>query len=424
MTQSENTNRGSADGVQSTLLPAYFGEFGGQYVPESLIPALDQLEQAFVEAMADPSFHAELNGYLRDYLGRPTPLTECAQLPLPGHGRGYARIFLKREDLVHGGAHKTNQVLGQALLAKRMGKTRIIAETGAGQHGTATALACALLGLECVIYMGAKDARRQALNVYRMELMGARVVPVDAGSGTLKDAVNEALRDWTATFHESHYLLGTAAGPHPFPTIVKEFHRVISREAKAQLAERIGGLPDTVVASVGGGSNAIGIFAEFIDEPAVALVGVEPGGEGLESGHHGATISYGQVGILHGARSYLMRTPEGQVAESHSVSAGLDYPGVGPEHSHLAKTGRAKYVAVTDAEALSAFQLLARYEGIVPALESAHAVAYALQLAEQAAQRQEHTTILVNLSGRGDKDVSQVAQLLESQPTSTAKEHQ
>lgn len=399
-----------------TLLPAYFGEFGGQYVPELLIPALDQLEAAFVEAMNDPEFKAELAGYLRDYLGRPTPLTECYNLPLAGQGNGYARIFLKREDLVHGGAHKTNQVIGQALLAKRMGKKRIIAETGAGQHGTATALACALLDLECVIYMGAEDVARQQPNVYRMELMGAKVVPVDSGSGTLKDAVNEALRDWTATFHESHYLLGTAAGPHPFPTIVREFHRVISEEAKQQMLERTGGLPDVVVACVGGGSNAIGMFAEFIDEPSVELVGVEPAGLGLDSGQHGAPIYAGNVGILHGARSYLMRTSDGQVEESYSISAGLDYPGVGPQHAHLHATGRAQYVGITDGEALEAFQILSRHEGIIPALESSHAVAYALKRARLAEERGEHITICVSLSGRGDKDVDHIRRTLAAHP--------
>lgn len=387
-----------------TLLPAYFGEFGGQFVPESLIPALDQLEQAFVDAMEDDSFQKELADLLRDYLGRPTPITEVHKLG------GKARIFLKREDLVHGGAHKTNQVLGQALLAKRMGKTRIIAETGAGQHGTATALACSLLDLECVIYMGAKDVARQQPNVFRMELMGAKVVPVDSGSGTLKDAVNEALRDWTATFHESHYLLGTAAGPHPFPTIVREFHRVISTEAKAQMLERIGGLPDLVVACVGGGSNAIGMFADFIDEEGVELVGAEPSGEGLDSGKHGATINNGTIGILHGARSYLMRNADGQVEESYSISAGLDYPGVGPQHAHLHATGRAKYVGITDAEALHAFQLLSQQEGIIPALESSHALAYALK------RKDEDINILVSLSGRGDKDIDHVRRTLEENP--------
>ncbi|MDN6235097.1 MAG: tryptophan synthase subunit beta [Corynebacterium flavescens] len=395
---------------RQTLLPAYFGEFGGQFVPESLIPALDQLEQAFVDAQADPEFKKELAGYLKDYLGRPTPLTEATKLG------GKARIFLKREDLVHGGAHKTNQVIGQALLAKRMGKTRIIAETGAGQHGTATALACALLDLDCVIYMGAKDVERQQPNVYRMELMGAKVIPVDSGSGTLKDAVNEALRDWTATFHESHYLLGTAAGPHPFPTIVREFHRVISREAKAQMLEQVGALPDLVVACVGGGSNAIGIFADFIDEEGVELVGAEPAGEGLDSGKHGATINNGTIGILHGARSYLMRNSDGQVEESYSISAGLDYPGVGPQHAYLSQTGRATYVGITDAEALEAFQLLSKKEGIIPALESSHALAYALK------RRDEDITILVSLSGRGDKDIDHVRHTLEARPEYILKE--
>ncbi|PRQ11079.1 tryptophan synthase subunit beta [Corynebacterium sp. 13CS0277] len=410
-----------ADGGR-TLLPAYFGEFGGQYVPELLIPALDQLEQAFVDAMNDDEFKAELRRYFTDYLGRPTPLTECQNLPLPGEGRGYARIFLKREDLVHGGAHKTNQVIGQALLAKRMGKTRIIAETGAGQHGTATALACALLDLECVIYMGAEDVARQQPNVYRMELMGAKVVPVDSGSGTLKDAVNEALRDWTATFHESHYLLGTAAGPHPFPTLVRDFHRVISEEAKAQFLERTGGLPDVVTACVGGGSNAIGMFADFIDEDGVELVGVEPAGFGLDSGKHGAPIHAGQVGILHGARSYLMRTSDGQVEESYSISAGLDYPGVGPQHAHLHASGRATYVGITDAEALRAFQMLSRHEGIIPALESSHALAYALKRAAAAEEAGENITILVSLSGRGDKDVDHVRRTLEAHPEYVYKE--
>lgn len=390
--------------TRETLLPAYFGEFGGQFVPESLIPALDQLEKAFVDAQNDPEFRKELAGYLKDYLGRPTPLTEATKLG------GRARIFLKREDLVHGGAHKTNQVIGQALLAKRMGKTRIIAETGAGQHGTATALACALLDLDCVIYMGAKDVERQQPNVYRMELMRAKVVPVDSGSGTLKDAVNEALRDWTATFHESHYLLGTAAGPHPFPTIVREFHKVISEEAKAQMIERTGKLPDLVVACVGGGSNAIGKFADFIEDQGVELVGAEPGGEGLDSGKHGATINNGTVGILHGARSYLMRNSDGQIEESYSISAGLDYPGVGPQHAHLSKTGRAKYVGITDAEALEAFQLLSKKEGIIPALESSHALAYALK------RKDEDITILVSLSGRGDKDIDHVRHTLEEHP--------
>lgn len=407
----------------STLLPAYFGEFGGQFVAESLLPALDQLEKAFVDATNSPEFREELGGYLRDYLGRPTPLTECSNLPLAGEGKGFARIFLKREDLVHGGAHKTNQVIGQVLLAKHMGKTRIIAETGAGQHGTATALACALMGLECVVYMGAKDVARQQPNVYRMQLHGAKVIPVESGSGTLKDAVNEALRDWTATFHESHYLLGTAAGPHPFPTIVREFHKVISEEAKAQMLERTGKLPDVVVACVGGGSNAIGMFADFIDDEGVELVGAEPAGEGLDSGKHGATITNGQIGILHGTRSYLMRNSDGQVEESYSISAGLDYPGVGPQHAHLHATGRATYVGITDAEALQAFQYLARYEGIIPALESSHAFAYALKRAKTAEEEGQNLTILVSLSGRGDKDVDHVRRTLEENPELILKDN-
>ena len=387
-----------------TLLPAYYGEFGGQFVPESLIPALDQLERAFVDAFDDEAFMAEYRALLRDYLGRPTPLTECRNLPLKGN----ARIFLKREDLVHGGAHKTNQVIGQALLAKQMGKTRIIAETGAGQHGTATALACALLGLECVIYMGKTDMERQAPNVYRMRLMGAEVVGVESGAGTLKDAVNEALRDWTATFHESHYLLGTAAGPHPFPKIVKEFHRVISTEARAQILERTGRLPDAVVACVGGGSNAIGMFADFIDDDGVELIGAEPGGEGFGLGAHGAAIAQGTTGLLHGTYSYLMCDADGQVEESYSISAGLDYPGVGPEHAYLAKSGRAKYVPVSDDEALDAFQALSRHEGIIPALESSHALAYALKRAAEHPAEAEPLHILVGLSGRGDKDIAHV----------------
>lgn len=387
-----------------TLLPAYYGEFGGQFVPESLIPALDQLEQAFVDAFNDDAFMAEYRTLLRDYLGRPTPLTECRNLPLEGN----ARIFLKREDLVHGGAHKTNQVIGQTLLAKKMGKTRIIAETGAGQHGTATALACALLGLECVIYMGKTDMERQAPNVYRMRLMGAEVVGVESGAGTLKDAVNEALRDWTATFHESHYLLGTAAGPHPFPKIVKEFHRVISTEARAQILERTERLPDVVVACIGGGSNAIGMFADFIDDDSVELIGAEPGGEGFGLGAHGAAIAQGTTGLLHGTYSYLMCDGDGQVEESYSISAGLDYPGVGPEHAYLAKSGRAKYVPITDDEALDAFQSLSRHEGIIPALESSHALAYALKRAAEHPADAEPLHILVGLSGRGDKDIAHV----------------
>ena len=385
-------------------LPAFFGPYGGQFVPELLIPALDQLEDAFIDAQADPAFAAELDTLMTRYLGRPTTVTELRNLPLEGN----ARILLKREDLVHGGAHKGNQVLGQALLAKRMGKQRIIAETGAGQHGTATAMVCALLGLDCTIYMGATDVVRQASNVERMELMGATVVPVDSGAGTLKDAVNEALRDWTASFADTHYLLGTAAGPHPFPTIVREYHRVISREARAQVLGLTGRLPNSVIACVGGGSNAIGMFADFIDDPGVELIGVEPAGEGLNTPRHGAAINKGLVGILHGARSYLMRTSEGQVEESFSVSAGLDYPGVGPEHAWLSDTGRVRYVGIGDDDAIEAFRLLSRHEGIIPAVESAHALAQALAMAREVPDGEEPPILLVCLSGRGDKDLDQV----------------
>ena len=403
-TSSSALDRGGQETGHHPRLPAFFGPYGGQFVPELLIPALDQLEDAFIDAQADPAFSAELETLMTRYLGRPTAVTELRNLPLEGN----ARILLKREDLVHGGAHKGNQVLGQALLAKRMGKRRIIAETGAGQHGTATAMVCALLGLDCTIYMGATDVVRQAPNVERMELMGATVVPVDSGAGTLKDAVNEALRDWTASFADTHYLLGTAAGPHPFPTIVREYHRVISREARAQVLGLTGRLPDSVIACVGGGSNAIGMFAEFIDDPGVELIGVEPAGEGLETSRHGAPINKGLVGILHGARSYLMRTSEGQVEESFSVSAGLDYPGVGPEHAWLSDTGRARYVGIGDDEAIEAFRLLSRHEGIIPAMESAHALAQALAMARQVPDGEEPPILLVCLSGRGDKDLDQV----------------
>ena len=403
-TSSSALDRGGQETGHHPRLPAFFGPYGGQFVPELLIPALDQLEDAFIDAQADPAFSAELETLMTRYLGRPTAVTELRNLPLAGN----ARILLKREDLVHGGAHKGNQVLGQALLAKRMGKRRIIAETGAGQHGTATAMVCALLGLDCTIYMGATDVVRQAPNVERMELMGATVVPVDSGAGTLKDAVNEALRDWTASFADTHYLLGTAAGPHPFPTIVREYHRVISREARAQVLGLTGRLPDSVIACVGGGSNAIGMFAEFIDDPGVELIGVEPAGEGLDTSRHGAPINKGLVGILHGARSYLMRTSEGQVEESFSVSAGLDYPGVGPEHAWLSDTGRARYVGISDDEAIEAFRLLSRHEGIIPAVESAHALAQALAMARQVPDGEEPPILLVCLSGRGDKDLDQV----------------
>ena len=376
-----------------------FGRFGGCYVPEILVPALEQLEAAFLDAQDDPSFSAELNDLLANYAGRPTPLTRCRNLP--------GNIYLKREDLLHGGAHKTNQVLGQGLLAKRMGKTRLIAETGAGQHGVATAIVGALLGFETLIYMGAKDVERQKLNVFRMELMGARVIPVESGGRTLKDAINEALRDWSASFPTTHYLLGTAAGPHPFPTMVREFQRVIGREARAQMLEQLGRLPDAVVACVGGGSNSIGLFADFIDDP-VRLIGVEPAGKGIDGKEHGATLLRGRPGILHGAETYVLQDDEGQINETWSVSAGLDYPAVGPQHAHLKESGRAEYVGCADDEALAAFKALAENEGILCAFESAHALAHALDLAED----DPESAILVGLSGRGDKDVAQAQALL------------
>lgn len=386
-------------------LDSKFGDFGGMYVPELLIPALDQLEQAFLDAKEDPDFQTEFLSLLKDYAGRPTAMTLTRNLV----SNPNVKLYLKREDLLHGGAHKTNQVLGQALLTKRMGKTEVIAETGAGQHGVATALACALLGLKARIYMGAKDVERQSPNVFRMRLMGAEVIPVDSGSGTLKDAVNEALRDWSANYETAHYLLGTAAGPHPFPTIVREYHRMIGEETREQILEKEGRLPDAVVACVGGGSNAIGMFADFIDEPSVRLIGVEPAGKGVHTKEHGATIVKGTKGILHGAYTFIMQDQDGQIEESYSVSAGLDYPAVGPQHAFLADTGRAEYFAVTDTEALNAFQLLASKEGIIPALESSHALAHALNMADEA---EEETIIVVNLSGRGDKDLAHVTKIL------------
>jgi tryptophan synthase beta chain len=385
--------------------PAYFGEFGGMFVPELLVPALKQLEAEFNAAKQDPEFQEEFSRLLNEYAGRPTPLTLTRNLIK----NPKVKLYLKREDLLHGGAHKTNQVLGQALLTKRMGKSEVIAETGAGQHGVATALACALLGLKCRVYMGAKDVERQQPNVFRMRLMGAEVIPVTAGSGTLKDAVNEALRDWSANYKTAHYLLGTAAGPHPFPTLVRDFQKMIGEEAKQQVLQAEGRLPDAVIACVGGGSNAIGMFCDFINEPGVKLIGVEPAGKGLDTEEHGAAICKGTKGILHGAYTYIMQDSNGQIEESYSVSAGLDYPAVGPQHAHLAQTGRAEYVAITDKEALDAFQSLARNEGIIPALESSHALAYALKYAEQ---QSEETIIVVNLSGRGDKDLAHVHAVL------------
>ena len=380
---------------------AYYGRFGGSFVPEILVPALESLETEFLAAQADPTFGAELETLLSTYAGRATPLYQCRHL---GVETG-SRIWFKREDLLHGGAHKTNQALGQGLLARRLGKTRLIAETGAGQHGVATALTGAVLGIPTRIYMGAADIERQQPNVQRMRLMGAEVVPVTQGGATLKAAINEALRDWSASYATTHYLLGTVAGPHPFPLIVREFQRVIGREARAQFLAATGHLPDVVVASVGGGSNAIGIFTDFIPDVGVQLVGVEPAGEGLQTPRHGATLQRGRPGVLHGCYTQILQDEEGQVQESHSISAGLDYPGVGPEHAYLQETGRARYVGCTDAEAMTAFSLVARSEGIIPALESAHAVAGALELARASDRPLD---ILVNLSGRGDKDLATV----------------
>jgi tryptophan synthase beta chain len=381
----------------------HFGKYGGRFVPEALIAALDELTTVYEKARGDRDFLDELDRLHRDYTGRPSPLTDAPKL---GEHAGGARILLKREDLNHTGSHKINNVLGQALLTKRMGKSRVIAETGAGQHGVATATACALLGLECVVYMGEVDTERQALNVARMRLLGATVVPVKTGSRTLKDAINEALRDWVTNVDHTHYLLGTAAGPHPFPTMVRDLHRIIGLEAREQVLERTGRLPDVVAACVGGGSNAIGIFHAFLDDPGVRLVGLEPGGDGIETGRHGATLTAGSPGALHGALSYLLQDEDGQTAESHSISAGLDYPGVGPEHALLKDLGRAEYRPITDAEAMDAFALLSRTEGIIPAIESAHAVAGALQLGRELGP---DAVILVNLSGRGDKDVDTAA---------------
>jgi tryptophan synthase beta chain len=377
----------------------YFGEFGGRFMPEALIAAVDEVAAEYDKARIDPEFIDEFDRLLRDYAGRPSLLTD---VPRFSQHAGGARILLKREDLNHTGSHKINNVLGQALLTKRMGKTRLIAETGAGQHGVATATAAALMGFECVIYMGEVDTERQALNVARMRLLGAEVIPVTTGSRTLKDAINEAFRDWVAHVDNTHYLLGTAAGAHPFPLMVRNFHRIIGIEARAQMLAQVGRLPDVVAACVGGGSNAIGIFHGFIDDPAVRLVGLEPGGKGIATGEHGATLTEGSPGLLHGSRSYLLQDDDGQIVEAYSISAGLDYPGVGPEHAWLKDTGRAEYRPVTDAEAMDALRLLSRTEGIIPAIESAHALAGALVLGRELGP---DGVILVNLSGRGDKDM-------------------
>ena len=384
-----------------------FGPFGGRYVPETLISALDELDAAYQEAIIDSRFREELDLLLRDYVGRPSPLYRASRLEASVDG---APIFLKREDLNHTGAHKINNTIGQALLARRMGKHRIIAETGAGQHGVATATACALFDLECVVYMGEVDVERQALNVYRMELLGADVRPVGSGTRTLKDATNEAIRDWVTNVETTHYIIGSVVGPSPFPRIVRDFQAVIGHEAREQMLARTGALPAAVVACVGGGSNAMGIFHAFREEDGVELIGVEAAGEGLNSGRHSATLAAGRPGVLHGAMSYLLQDSDGQVAPAHSISAGLDYPGVGPEHSYLKDTGRARYVSVTDEEALEAFHTLSDLEGIIPALESAHAIAHVLRIAPE---YRGHGPLLVCLSGRGDKDVAHVARVEE-----------
>ena len=378
-----------------------FGPFGGRYVPETLVSALEELEEAYTRLSQDASFRSELDALLRDYAGRPTPLYLARRL---SEQLG-ARVYLKREDLLHTGAHKINNALGQVLLARRMGKRRVIAETGAGQHGVATATAAAMLGLPCDVYMGREDVERQALNVYRIELLGARVIPVDAGSRTLKDAINEALRDWVTNVRDTFYVIGSVVGPHPYPRIVRDFQAVIGWEARAQVLEREGRLPDAVVACVGGGSNAMGLFAAFLDDSGVRLVGVEAAGRGLHTGQHAASLTAGSPGVLHGAYTYLLQDEAGQVLGTHSVSAGLDYPAVGPEHAYLKETGRAEYVAVTDREALEAFHLLARLEGILPALEPAHALAYLPVLATRLGPG---AVVVVGLSGRGDKDVDTV----------------
>ncbi|MFM6009825.1 MAG: tryptophan synthase subunit beta [Dolichospermum sp.] len=399
---------------QTALVPdtlGRFGRFGGKYVPETLMPALAELETAYQQYRHEPSFQAELQGLLRDYVGRATPLYFAERLTAKyarPDGTG-AQIYLKREDLNHTGAHKINNALGQVLLAKRMGKKRIIAETGAGQHGVATATVCARFGLECIIYMGVHDMERQSLNVFRMRLMGAEVRPVSAGTGTLKDATSEAIRDWVTNVETTHYILGSVAGPHPYPMMVRDFHAVIGEETRAQAMEKWGGLPDILLACVGGGSNAMGLFHEFVPEPSVRLIGIEAAGEGVNTDKHAATLTKGTVGVLHGSMSYLLQNEDGQVIEPHSISAGLDYPGVGPEHSYMKDIGRAEYYSVTDAEALDAFQRLSKLEGIIPALETSHAIAYLETLCPQLTGSPK---IIINCSGRGDKDVQTAAKFL------------
>jgi tryptophan synthase beta chain len=395
----------TAGASTATAVPdatGYFGRYGGRLAPEALMSALDELTAAYLSAKADPGFQAELAALLRDYAGRPTPLTEVPRFAAGTGGGSSVRVFLKREDLAHTGSHKINNVLGQGLLTRRMGKTRMIAETGAGQHGVATATACALLGLDCTVYMGEEDTRRQALNVVRMRMLGAEVIPVTTGSRTLKDAINETFRDWVTTVGTTHYCIGSVMGPHPFPLMVRDFQRVIGVEAREQVLAAAGRLPDAVLACVGGGSNGIGIFHAFIPDEGVALIGCEAGGDGLASGRHAATVAGGSPGVIHGMRTYLLQDSEGQTLETHSVSAGLDYPGVGPEHAWLHDTGRASYRAITDAEAMDAFAVLCRSEGIIPAIESAHALAGALQVGPELGP---DALMLVNLSGRGDKDM-------------------
>jgi len=386
------------------ITEGHFGEYGGRFVPEALIGALEELEAAHNAAQKDPAFIAELAELHRTYTGRPSIITEAKRF---GEHAGGARIFLKREDLNHTGSHKINNVLGQALLTKRMGKKRIIAETGAGQHGVASATAAALMGLDCVVYMGEEDTRRQALNVARMKLLGAQVVPVTSGSKTLKDAINEAMRDWVTNVADTHYMLGTVAGPHPFPEMVRDFHRIIGVEARAQMLEEVGRLPDAVLACVGGGSNAIGIFHPFLDDSQVQLIGFEAGGSGIASGKHAATISGGSPGVLHGTRTYVLQDENGQTVESHSISAGLDYPGVGPEHAYLHDIGRAQYRVINDDQAMEAFSIMSKSEGIIPAIETAHALAGAMIVGRELGP---DAILLINLSGRGDKDVQTAAQ--------------
>lgn len=388
-----------------------FGRFGGKYVPETLMPALAELETAYQQYRNDPGFQGELQQLLRDYVGRATPLYFAERLTAhyARPDRTGPQIYLKREDLNHTGSHKINNALGQVLLAKRMGKQRIIAETGAGQHGVATATVCARFGLECVIYMGVHDMERQALNVFRMQLMGAEVRPVEAGTGTLKDATSEAIRDWVTNVETTHYILGSVAGPHPYPMMVRDFHAIIGQETRAQAIEKWGVLPDILLACVGGGSNAMGLFYEFVNESSIRFIGVEAAGEGVNTQKHAATLTKGRVGVLHGAMSYLLQDEDGQIIEAHSISAGLDYPGVGPEHSYMKDTGRAEYYSVTDAEALTAFQRLSKLEGIIPALETAHAIAYLETLCPQLT---DSPRIVINCSGRGDKDVQTVAKFL------------